>query len=166
MKKLSIQILACGAFAAFALVLVAGTGAQTPPPPAAPMMGHDMHGAAPAHHDGDMKAECQAMMAKHQAMQDQLKAMDVKMDGLVADMNAATTSTAPDAMEKPMAAVINELVVQRKAQRAMMMEMQPEMMKHMEHHMDMHGKKGEMDCPMMKMGDAPDPMAMEKKPKT
>ena len=80
MKKLSLQILACGALSAYALALVAGAGAQTPPPPAASTTAHEMHGAALAHHDGDMKAECQAMMAKHQAMQDQLKAMDVKLD--------------------------------------------------------------------------------------
>lgn len=66
-------------------------------------------------------------------------------------------------MEKPMAAVINELVAQRKVYRAMMMERQPEMREHMMSHMDMHIKGG-MDCPMMKAGDAPKPKTEEKKP--
>jgi hypothetical protein len=43
-------------------------------------------------------------------------------------MNAAKGSTKVGAMEKPMAAVINELVAQRKAFHSMMMEMQPAMM--------------------------------------
>ena len=97
-----------------------------------------------------------------------MKAQDATLDALVAEMNAAKTSKAPDAMEKPMAAVLNELVAQRKAQRAMMMEMQPEMMAHMGRHMGMkmHGGEGGMDCPMMKSDDAAAPVAMEKKPKT
>lgn len=84
--------------------------------------------------------------------------MDAKLDELVAKMNAASTSDAPDAMEKPMAAVITELVAQRKAIQSMMMEMQPQMMAHMMHHRDMHGamgtmgRMGAMDCPMMKAG--------------
>jgi hypothetical protein len=106
-----------------------------------------------------MKAECQAMMAKHQEMQDKLKAMDIELDKLVAVMNAAKSSKEADALEKPMAAVINELVVQRKAFLSMMMEMQPAMMTHMAHHMQMHGTKGSMECPMMKHGHSPDTKA-------
>lgn len=178
MKKQNRQVLVPGIFAALALAVTVGAGAQTPPTAgapsapkstqAAPMPGHEMHGAAGAQHPGDMKAECQAMMAKHQAMQDKFVAMDATLDKLVAEMNAAKTSKDADAMEKPMAAVLTELVAQRKASRSMMMEMQPEMMAHMGRHMDMemHGAKGGMDCPMMKMGGAPEPMAMEKKPKT
>ncbi len=52
-----------------------------------------------------------------------------------------------------MAAVLDELVAQRKALRSMMMEMQPAMMAHMAHHVQMHGAKGAMDCPMMKKGN-------------
>ena len=132
------------------------------------MPGHGMHGAPGAPHDGEMKADCEAMQAKHKAMQDKMKAQDATLDALVAEMNAAKTSKAPDAMEKPMAAVLNELVAQRKAQRAMMMEMQPGMMSHMGRHMGMkmHGEEGGMDCPMMKSDDAAAPMAMEKKPRT
>lgn len=119
-------------------------------------------------HSADMKADCEAMQAKHKAMAEKMKAQDATLDALVAEMNAAKTSKAPDAMEKPMAAVLTELVAQRKAQRTMMMEMQPEMMKHMSHHMGMkmHAEEGGMDCPMMKADDASAPMATEKKPKT
>jgi hypothetical protein len=112
-----------------------------------------------------MKAECQAMMAKKQEMQDKLQAMDATLDKLVAEMNAAKGSKEVDAMEKPMAAVLNELVSQRKAARSMMMEMQPSMMAHSMHHMRMHGAKGAMECPMMKMGNAPEPKTEEQKPK-
>ena len=64
--------------------------------------------------------------------------------------------------EKPMAAVLNELVSQRKVLRSIMMEMQPSMMAHMAHHMQPYGPKGAMDCPMMKMGTPP--KAEETKP--
>jgi Skp family chaperone for outer membrane proteins len=175
MKKHHLKVLVPGIFAATALALAVGVGAQTPPPPgpppaatspqAAPMTGHHKDSAAGVKHDADMKAECQAMMTKKQEMQDKLQAMDTALDKLVAEMNAAKGSKEVDALEKPMAAVINELVAQRKASRAMMMEMQPAMMAHMMHHMDMHGTKGAMECPMMKTGIAAEPKAEEKKPK-
>ena len=95
-------------------------------------------------------------------MQEKLKTMDAKLDKLVAEMNAAKASKDVDALERPMAAVLNELVEQRKASRSMMMEMEPGMMGHMTHHMGMGGK-GVKDCPMMKMGDAPAPKADAKK---
>jgi len=161
-------------FAAAALALSASAGAQTAAPPAlppattspqaSPMTGHHkMHSAKPKQ-DADMKAECQSMMTKHQAMQEKLQAMDATLDKLVAEMNAAKESKAPDALEKPMAAVLNELVAQRKALRTMMMEMQPAMMSHMAHHMNIHGTKGTMKCPMMSSGAAPAPPAGETKP--
>lgn len=151
-----------GIFVATAFALALCAGAQTPPPSAAPpavksppaaaMPGHQMESAAGTKHDGDMKAECQAMMGKKQEMDDRFQAMDATLDKLVAEMNAAKGSLEADAMEKPMAAVINELVAQRKTGRTMKMEMQPGMMAHMAHHSEMHGA---MDCPMMKMGKAP-----------
>ncbi len=168
MKELRFQALAPAAFAAVALALAVSAGAQTPPapaPPAAPMTGHQMDKAAGAKSDADMKAECQAMMAKKQEMQDKVKANDAKLDKLVAEMNAAKGSKEMDAMEKPMAAVINELVAQRKSSHSMMMEMQPEMMAHMMRHMDMKDSKGAMACPMMKMDMAHEDKAAEKKPK-
>ena len=176
MKKHHLKVLVPGIFAATALALAVGVGAQTTPPArgtapaaksphAAPMTGHHKDSAARAKHEADMKAECEAMMAKKQEMQDKLQAMDATLDKLVAEMNAAKDSKEPDALEKPMAAVINELVAQRKASRAMMMEMQPAMMAHMVHHMEMHGAKGAMECPMMKTGNAPEAKAEETTPK-
>ena len=172
MKKQNLKILVSGIFAATALTVAVGIVAQTPPPPAptpaatspqaAPMTGHHKGSAATVKHGADMKAECEAMMAKKQAMQEKFQAMDARLDGLVAEMNAAQGSKEVDAMEKPMAAVLNELVAQRKALRAMQMEMQPAMMAHMMHHM--HGMKGEMECPMMKKGSAPEPQAEGTKP--
>jgi hypothetical protein len=112
-----------------------------------------------------MKAECEAMMAKHQEMQAKLQAMNATLDKLVAEMNVATGSKEPGAMEKSMAAVINELVAQRKAFLSMMTEMQPAMMTHMMHHMNRHGAKGAMECPMMKTGTPPEPKTEAKTPK-
>jgi hypothetical protein len=152
-------------------------GAQTTPAPgatpvakspqAATKTGHHKGSAMAAKHDPEMMKECQAMMAKKQEMMDKHKEMDATLDKLVAEMNAAKGSKEVDAMEKPMAAVINELVTQRKAMHSMMMEMQPEMMSHMMHHMKMkdmkgmHGGKGMMECPMMKMDKAPETKAGE-----
>jgi Skp family chaperone for outer membrane proteins len=168
------KVLVPGIFAATALALAVSAGAQTPPPPgsapadkspqAASMTGHHKNSAASAKHHADMKAECQAMMAKKQEMQDKLQAMDGALDKLVAEMNAAKESKEVGALEKPMAAVVNELVAQRKASRSMMIEMQPAMMTHMIHHMHMHGTKGAMECPMMK-ANAPEPKAEETTPK-
>lgn len=169
-----LKVLVPGIVAATALALAVSAGAQTPPPPgptpaatsphAAAMTGHHKASAAKAKHHADMKAECEAMMAKKQGMQDKLQAMDATLDKLVAEMNAAKGSKEVDALEKPIVAVINELVTQRKALRSTMMEMQPAMMAHMIHHMHMHGTKGAMECPMMKTGNAPEPKAEEKKP--
>ena len=173
MKTNPLKSLVPGIVAATVLAMATSVGAQTPPapspaaksPPAAPMTGHHKGSDARAKHAADMKAECQAMMAKKQEMQDKLQAMDATLDKLVAEMNAAKESKQPGALESPMAAVINELVAQRKATRSMMMEMQPAMMAHMTHHMQRHGAKGEMECPMMKTGKAPEPKAEETKPK-
>ncbi len=176
MKKHHLKVLVPGIFAATALTLAVSVGAQTAPPAAgappaaespqaASMTGYHHDSAVRAQHEADMKTECQAMMAKKQEMQDKLQAMDATLDKLVAEMNAAKESKETDAMEKPMAAVINELVAQQKAARSMMMEMEPAMMVHMMHHMHMRGAKGEMECPMMKTGNTPEPKAEEKMPK-
>jgi len=156
MKKQHLELLVPLIFTALALALTVSAGAQTPAatksPQAAPMPGHDMHTAAAAGNEADQKTECQAMMAKKKQMHDTLAANEAALDKLVAEMNAAKGSKEKDAMEKPMAAVLNELVAQSKASHSMMMEMQPEMMAHMMRHMEMHATKGEMECPMMKMG--------------
>ncbi len=188
MKNHRLRILLSGSFAA--TVLAVAVGAQAPPPassapavksakPApvapmapmapvasqAPMPGHDKHSAAGAQHEGDMGAECKAMMVKKQEMHEKMQAMDASLDKLVEEMNFAKQSKAVGAMDKPMAAVINELVSQRKAARAMMMETQHGMMGHMGHHAKMDGSGGGMECPMMKMDHASAPMTGEMKPK-
>jgi Skp family chaperone for outer membrane proteins len=164
MKKHSLQVLVPGVFAALALAVTVGAGAQTAPTAgplsagasaqAAPMPGHGKHTAAKTGPDADMKAECQAMMSRKQQMQDKVRANDAALDKLVADMNAAKRSREK---ERSMAAVLNELVAQRKASHSMMMEMQPEMMAHMMRHMEMHATKGAIECPMMKMVDGRSP---------
>ena len=173
MKKHILQVLVPGIFAALALAVTAGAGAQTPPTAgspsapagtqAAPMPGHEKHTAAKTDLDASMKAECQAMMDKKQQMKAKVQANDTALDKLVAQMNAAKGS---EEKVRSMAAVLNELVAQRKASHAMMMEMQPEMMAHMMRHMDMHATKGAMECPMMKMDMAHDAKPAETKPKT
>jgi len=152
----ALKVLVPGIFAGAALALAGGADAQAPalaPSPAATsaqpasMDGHHKHGAAAASKSVDMKAECQAMMAKKQEMQGKMQAMDSTLDKLVAEMNAAAGSKEVDAMEKPIAAVLNELVAQRKASRAMAAEKESAMMAHMMGHMK---AKGSMECPMMK----------------
>jgi hypothetical protein len=151
MKRHYLRILVPAVVTAAALALALGVVAQTPTPAAKSPQRGMMHG----HHKGGMMAECQAMMAKKQEMQEKLQAMDATLDKLVVDMNTALAEHKVDVMEKPMAAVINEVVAQRKAMRSMMMEMEPAMMAHMMRHMRSHDTKGAMqsmsDCPMMKM---------------
>lgn len=127
------------------------------------MSGHENHTAAKTGPDANMKAECQAMKAKMQTMHDTMKANDDTLDRLVSKMNAAKGSKG---MEEPMAAVLNELVAQRKSSRSAMMEMQPEMMEHMMRHMEMHDTKGAIACPMMEMGMAHGTKPGETKPKS
>jgi len=167
----SLRIFVPGIFTVAALALAMSAGAQTTAvpgstpeaksPQAAHMKAHHPKSVAGVKHTEDMKAECEAMMARRQDAQAKLEVMDARLDKLVAEMNAAKGSKEVDAMEKPMAAVLNELVVQRKALQTMMMEMQPAMMAHMAHHM--HGAKGAMDCPMMKMEKPAEPKTGEKK---
>lgn len=114
-----------------AALLPAQTSTSQQPPPA---KGHHMMGGHGK--SGDMMEECQAMM-------DDMKAMDAKLDALVQAMNAAEGSRKVDAT----AAVVAELVAQRKAMSAMMESMQPMMMEHMKH-MQM-GMESMEQCPMM-----------------
>jgi hypothetical protein len=112
----------------------------TPPPPAGKM---EM-GDKPAMMDGKKMDE--SMMARHKEMMAKMDAMDSRLDDMVKKMNAEKGSKKVDAA----AAVISELVAQRKEMRQQMMTMAPEMMKHMMGHMRMEMMKGMMDCPMMK----------------
>lgn len=94
-----------------------------------------------------MQEKCQEMMVKHQEMREEMAAMDARLEELVQQMNAATGEARVDAM----AAVINELIEQRREMHDMMAEMGPGMMGHMMMHMDPEMMEdGEMICPMMR----------------
>ena len=146
----SVSIILFASFAAMTLL------AQQPPPPAPGMGKPGMM--------GEGKMDESAMMAMHKEMMAKMEAMDSKLDDLVKKMNAAKGSKKVDAT----AAVMNELVAQRKQMRDHMMAMQPEMMKHMMEHMHAGMMKGMMEsmseCPMMQeMAKTP---AEPKKPAT
>jgi hypothetical protein len=94
-------------------------------------------------------AKCQAMMAEHEKMTTDMKAADRRLDDLVAKMNIASSTEKAAAT----AAVVNEMVIQRRTMRDGMMKMQHGMMGHMMEHMQA-GKDSMAMCPMMKsMGD-------------
>jgi hypothetical protein len=94
-----------------------------------------------------MPAMCQAMMAEHTKMTAEVKAADERLDALVAKMTQASGQAKVDAT----AAVVNEIVAQRRTMREGMMKMQEGMMSHMMAHMQA-GKDSMSMCPMMKMG--------------
>jgi hypothetical protein len=87
---------------AFALATAPAAAGDTPPPP--PPADHD------AHH--------QQMAGRHAELMAKLTAMDAKVDGLLAAMNAASGQAKVDAI----AAVVTELAAQRKELRDMAME--------------------------------------------
>lgn len=131
------------------MALSNGLLAQTPPPSHNPpfqkatapkAQGQRIQGMM----GGSMMACCRDMMQQRQRMQADMKAMDEKLDGLVATMNSATGSEKMDAI----AAVINVLVTQRKAMQEKMSSMQMGMMQHTMQHMQM-GKQSMTMCPMM-----------------
>lgn len=90
------------------------------------------------------------MMARNEGMKAEMASMDARLDSLLATMNSASGNQKVDAA----AAVINEMVAQRKAMRGHMMAMGPKMMQHMQHHAHMGMMDGMMKsmsgCPMMK----------------
>jgi hypothetical protein len=78
-------------------------------------------------------------------MMAEMKAADERLDDLVAKMNAASGVAKTDAT----AAVVNEMVTQRRTMRDGMMKMQHGMMGHMMEHMQ-PGKNSLAMCPMTK----------------
>ena len=92
-----------------------------------------------------MAAKCEAMMADQEEMMTEMNGADQRLDGLVGKMNAASGMEKVDAT----AAVVNEMVAQRRTVRDGMMTMQHEMMAHMMEHMQA-GKDSMAMCPMMK----------------
>lgn len=104
---MSISATSAAALACLAMLVQAPVNAgQTPPNP-------------PHQHQQDpkpsanMSAKCQAMMAEHEKMMADMKAADQRLDELVATMTAASGQAKVDAT----AAVVSELVAQRKAMR-------------------------------------------------
>ena len=97
---------------------------------------------------GQMPADCQEMMRKMHGMNGQQAAMDERLAALVTEMNKAKGSAKVDRM----AAVIDEMVAQRKQMRDEMARMMPQMMSHMMQHMQsgmMSGTESMAHCPMM-----------------
>ena len=117
--------LALGAALAFAAA--PATAGDTPPPP------------------GDPAAHHQQMESMHAELMAKLTAMDAKVDGLLAAMNAASGDAKVDAI----AAVVTELAAQRKELREMVMQGMQAMPSHdhmsMGDHGMMHGEHGG-DC--------------------
>ncbi|HVH26111.1 MAG TPA: hypothetical protein VM818_05105 [Vicinamibacterales bacterium] len=144
---------------AVVLLTMFGSGlssAQTSPgsqQPASPQMSQ---GERAAMGGGMMRG----MMAEHQAMMAEAKAMDQKLDELVATMNAAEGPAKLDAI----AAVVNELVVRRTLMRDRMMMMQDRMMQQMMSMMSGMEKPGSTQegAGTEKEDQAPDPAATHK----
>lgn len=133
-------------FLTLALALPATAGQNTQPPQQAQQAGQHEHGQKPGMDKPGMQASCEEMMARHQKMMEEMKAMDSRLDGLVQKMNAAQGQTKVDAT----ASVVAELVQQRKTMHERMTTMHQGMMGHMMGHMA-EGKESMAACPMMKM---------------
>lgn len=127
------------AFCLSAVLLVAGVSAQA---------GQQHQHPQPADKgkaQSDMATKCQAMMAQHEKMMTEMKAADQRLGELVARMNSASGQAKVDAT----AAVVAELVSQRKSMHEPMMTMQHGMAGHMMEHMQA-GADSMAACPMMK----------------
>ena len=103
------------------------------------------HAATELKPPSGMMAKCQAMMAEREKMMTDMKAADQRLDDLVASMNSASGTEKMAAT----AAVVSEMVTQRRTMREGMMKMQEGMMGHMMEHMQA-GKDSMGMCPMMK----------------
>jgi len=106
---------------------------------------HQKHGEM----GGQMKPECQAMMAAREQMMLEMRSADAKLDELIAAMNAAKGEAKVEALAR----AVTEMAEQRKNAMGKMMAMQPEMMQHMMQHMRegmTEGNEQAMECPMMK----------------
>jgi hypothetical protein len=133
------------AFVSLASAPLAHAALQAPTPPPHQHPAEQQKPPTPGM-QGTAPMDCQAMMASHQKMMEHMKAMDARLDTLVLTMNSATGQAKTDAT----AAVVAELVTQRKAMREGMEKMQGGMMQHMMGHMQSGGAQGMMNCPMMK----------------
>ena len=125
----------CAVVAMSGMAGLAGHAPQAPTPMA----------MAKATSESGMAAKCQAMMAGQDKMMTEMKAADERLDSLVSTMNAAAGADKADAI----AAVVSEMVTQRRTMRDGAMKMQHAMMTHMMEHMQA-GKDSMAMCPMMK----------------
>jgi hypothetical protein len=138
--RMSIRTASPAAVVCIAILLQApASGGQTPQKPP-----HQQDAATPS---TDMSAKCKAMMAEHDKMMADMKTADQRLDGLVATMTSASGQAKVDAT----AAVVTEMVTQRKTMRERMMKMHEGRMGHMMEHMQA-GPQSMGMCPMMKMG--------------
>ena len=101
---------------------------------------------APITVECDSVAATAEKMAKKAEMQSKLEGMDANLDRLAAQMNNFAGYRDVGSNEEPMVAVINELVAQQKAFRAMVSEMHSEMMA---------SSMRPMDCSMMSADKKP-----------
>ena len=103
--------------AAILMSAAPGLAGQTP-------QDHQHATADTAKPSSGMEAKCQAMMAEKEKMMADMKAADQRLDALVATMNAAS------GMDKTAAtaAVVSEMVTQRRTMRDGMMKIQENMM--------------------------------------
>jgi hypothetical protein len=90
----------------------------------------DETASEPDHGPSQVQSSTQHMMRMHEQMMAEMRAADARLDALVREMNAASGSAKIDAM----AAVLNELLQQRKATH----ERMGKMSEHMTGGMKMH----------------------------
>lgn len=138
-------LLAASAVCAAVLVsAVTEVRAQAPLP-----VKHETADKAKAKADADMTARCQAMRADREKKMAEMTASDARLDALVAAMNAAPAADKANAT----AAVVTEMVAQRRSMRTSLDRMQHGAIGHMMEHL--HGDKARMEhCPLIRaMGD-------------
>jgi hypothetical protein len=111
-------------------------------------------GARSATLGGPTTGHCRRVMAMRDQMMSEMKGMDASVDQKLAAMNAAKGNAKVEAA----AAVINEVVSQRKQIMASMKSMQDQMIAHMSGHLARSGssamRQSMAQCPLMK-GMAP-----------
>ena len=134
------QIVMAALVGGMAVVISANSGLAGQASPA-----HQHPAAEKATPSSGMAAKCQAMMADQEKMMADMKAADLRLDDLVGKMNAASGTEKAAAT----AAVVNEMVTQRRSMQDGMMKRQQGMMAHMMGHMNA-GKDSLAMCPMMK----------------
>lgn len=115
-----------------------------------PVAGSRQAPAKPGMMDDKMMAHCMEMMQKRDQMQADFKAMDAKLDDLVAKMTAAGGADRQEAMT----AVVSELIAQQRTQRDKMASLDSDMMQQMMQQMQM-GKKPMSMGSMMKGMQSP-----------